>query len=148
MIYILILDAEQSVVHGKIKFVVKELTRIPKDSCLTLKVEDSQIADAASTQISKRILKNEDLKVISGSMSYNITFKPPANSVEYTVSATLNMGWCPSGGDDWLHDGDYLTTTSYTFDVKPSTQIYEKDIEMEFYGSSKFDFNVIDSSIL
>ena len=103
-----------------------------------MKIEDSRRADASSIVIEEKILKKKDLNLKHGTVLYNITFKQPQDNVEYTVGATLNMGWCPSGGDDWLHDGDFMTATMYSFEVEPKIHIYAKDIELEFNPGSKF----------
>ena len=103
-----------------------------------MKVEDSTRADVSSIVIDKKILKKKDLNLKHGSLFYNMTFKHPKDSVEYTIEATLNMGWCPSGGSDRLRGGDFLTTTMYSFDVEPKIHVYEEDIELEFNPGSKF----------
>lgn len=126
--------------HGKISFAIKELSTIPQDSCLVVKIQDTRMADGPSIDIASRILRYQDMKLKSGSLSYNITFEKREDRAEYSISATLNMGWCSSGSSDWLHGGDYLTTTSYNFQVKQGIQLYKKDIEMEFYETSTFCF--------
>ena len=124
---------------GKISFIGKKLESIPTGSCLTLKVQDSMIADAPSIDVSSKVLKGNDLKIHEGNVMYNISFKKP-NRAEYTLSATLNMEWCAAGGHDWIHSGDYLTTTSYDFVVDGKKNAYENNIEMEFYERSMLRF--------
>ena len=70
-------------------------------------------------------------------LSYNMSFVKPTPG-EYSVSAVLNMGWCSRSGDDWMHGGDYLTTTTFNVEVTAQKNLYEADIELEHY-QSKFD---------
>jgi len=129
-------SAEKAVLHGKITLIGKSINKIPKGSCMEVKIEDARIADASPINIAKRVLKNQDLQLKNGAVLYNITFDQPKDSVEYTLGATLNMGWCRSNEDDWLHSGDFITTTFFNFDAKPTIHLYEKNIELEFYQTN------------
>ena len=131
------LDAKKAAVHGKISFSGKKLTSIPDKSCMVLKIEDALIADAPSTVIARKTIMQQDLKLRAGFLLYNITFQQPEGSVEYTLGATLNLGWCPSGDGNWVHGGDFLTTSMFTLEVKPEIHLYEKDIELEYNPGSK-----------
>ena len=136
----MLLGAEKAVLHGKVTLIGKSINKIPKGSCMAVKIEDARIADASSVEIAKKVLKNQDLQLKNGAVFYNITFDQPKDSVEYTLGATLNMGWCSSNDDDWLHSGDFMTTTFFNFDVKPTIHLYEKNIELEIYQTSKCGF--------
>ena len=102
-------------------------------------MQDTRIADGPSIDISKRVFKYQDLRLHDGALWYNLTFtKPTENRVEYTISAVLNMGWCSHDKSDWIHGGDYLTTTSFGIDISDKEDLYETDIEVEHYQKSKF----------
>lgn len=133
---------EQAVVQGKIKFIGKDLQTIPKGSCLIIKINDERLADAPSVNIATKTYRSKDLQVKSGSLSYSIAFKQAQGNIEYSISATLNMGWCSLDNRDagWIRGGDYLTTTSYNIELKQETHLYKKDIDAEFYETRKFGF--------
>ena len=102
-------------------------------------MQDTRIADGPSIDISRRVFKYQDLRLHDGALWYNLTFtKPTENQVEYTISAVLNMGWCSHDKSDWIHGGDYLTTTSFGIEISDKKDLYEADIEVEHYQKSKF----------
>ncbi|KAA8496879.1 hypothetical protein FVE85_0608 [Porphyridium purpureum] len=52
-------------------------------------------------------------------LQYEITFEPPPDPegrppIAYSVSAVMNMGWCPEeGAQEWIRNGDWLTDTHF-----------------------------------
>ena len=50
------------------------------------------------------------------------------------ISATLNIGWKPTG-DEWIRRKDYLNDTSHHLEIfDKNIKQYQKDIEIKFYN--------------
>lgn len=128
-------DVHQMTIHGTIKFLQDTPTSFPKKSCLAVKFEDTSRADASAVQVANQLIEEADLKLTNGMLSYNMSFVKPTPG-EYSVSAVLNMGWCSRNGDDWMHGGDYLTTTTFNVEVTAQKNLYEADIELEHYQTA------------
>ena len=109
----------------------------PAGSCMNIKVADDSRADAPSIEIAHKAVP------LSGAnnfgLNYSMSFTKP-KAMSYGVDATINMGWCSKKGDsEWIHNGDYLTTTAVHVKVSQIDSEYTKDINVEYYRKCKYN---------
>ena len=57
-----------------------------------------------------------------------MNFREARGNLGYNVQATVNMGWCGSGGDEWIRDGDYHNTYANTFQMQAGENEVKRDI--------------------
>ena len=127
---------------GKINFVPRLSSAIPRGSCLRIVVRENIACDspliseggegvgcdakelASSTVFDPRF--NGD-GTISYKLKSNGPVVPSAN-----IDATLNVGWCKTG-DDWIKNGDYTLKEAHIVDMNENQSSYDKSLKMEKY---------------
>ncbi len=120
-------------IEGKLKF-DKAPGKMPNSSCLKIEFEDVALQDVAS------ILYEEEEYEIAGddigkSFSYKMETRRPKSLVGvYSMSAVLNVGWCPEQKDkEWVRDNDFLSETIARVPLNDTQDRYQVDIPVVFY---------------
>jgi len=119
-------------ISGKIGFSGTDPpTSFPTNSTLVVKFEDTSRMDAAAVTLGRI---ERDLAGHTGTIEYSLEATKPTDlqtaHYGFTVSATVNMGWKPRG-QEWIKQGDWLTTTSHPVSLTANLNDYQVDIELE-----------------
>ena len=123
-------------IKGQIKF-PRTPGRLPHGSCLVMKFEDVSMQDAASVRLAS-LKTNMSNSFVNDVFDYSLKSKKPIMNEfwrTYTISAVLNVGWCPgNNSDEWVRAGDYLTDTHFGIPLNNESDIYYKNIHVKCYG--------------
>ena len=106
------------VLHGGIHFGA-QIEYVPSGSCLYLQFTSE---DQKSSYTSKVVSDFKNIQPDSSILKINATFTPRPSSGRYSLTATLNMGWCDNNGNangnaNQLHDGDAISYTTHQVDI-------------------------------
>ncbi|XP_066924483.1 uncharacterized protein [Clytia hemisphaerica] len=119
---------------GMIKFKDGDLPeRVPDNSWLTVKVEDTSIMDVASVSLGSTTVPVQNYTKSNDGIKFRVENIKYAKVPEISVSAVLNMGWKPNG-DKWLQKGDYLSDITHRLDDIEDKSTVTKDVEVRKYG--------------
>lgn len=66
-------------------------------------------------------------------MDYEIRFRSTKQLTPLNIDAVVNLGWCKTG-EEWVRNGDYITTTAHSVSVEKGKQDYDANISVEKYG--------------
>ena len=69
------------------------------------------------------------------SIMYKLNFRQ-TRFREYSLQATLNMGWCASG-DDWIRVGDYNNDVMHIFSIPFDQTTATKDVDVVLYDPNQ-----------
>ena len=118
------------IIRGKIQF-SKKPGKLPPNSCLHVAFKDTAIADLPSVLYKEVVIDLSDV-LVDKNYTYKLkTKKPKRMHASYTVSATLNVGWCSkTSSSKWIREKDYLTDTKFHVDLEESKGDYERDLTM------------------
>eukprot|EP00795_Rhopilema_esculentum_P016580 gene16580-8004_t len=119
-------------IHGKLKF-NKSPGKLPKKSCLRISFQDTGLADTSSVSYKEDVLDLSGVE-IGNVYEYKLMSRRPQRTFGFSVSATLNVGWCPDkDSKQWLKNKDFLTDTMFNVKLKPDSVNYEKDLNLVYY---------------
>lgn len=120
-------------IRGKISFQGKAPKRLPRSSSLTVEFEDVSRMDAPSLLLART---DVDLSRYRRGrpLFYTINCnRPELAHTFYSISAVLNMGWKPTGKDDWLRKGDFFNDMFLRVHIKNGKSHYERNIQLIKY---------------
>ena len=103
---------------------------IAKGSCMSIELQDGRIADGRSKTLSKKVLKDAELKFEKGKpMLYNLDLKGQLeDDAKYSVAVVLNNKWCAKeGGQEWTRKGDLLTVQDFPVKLKDCSKQETKE---------------------
>ena len=105
--------------------------RLPESSCVTINLLDDSSAVVATE--SRSVSKVD----ISKGFKYNLACNKPAEKDllrTYSVSVTVNVGWCAmKGSDKWIRARDYHATSLISF--TKALNVYSMDVVLASYGN-------------
>ena len=111
---------------------------LPSGSCLWVRVQEDIQCEAEDCDIPTLGEQNfEDISLDdSRAIAYKVNFKA-AQSNQYLISATVNMGWCRSeNSNNWIRIGDYHNEYSHSFVVPSTGSTAVKDVEVYLYADA------------
>ena len=119
-------------IHGKLTF-NKSPGKLPEKSCLRISFQDTGLADTSSVSYKEDVLDLSGVE-IGNVYEYKLMSRRPQRTFGFSVSATLNVGWCPDkDSKQWLKNKDFLTDTMFNVELKPDSINYEKDLNLVYY---------------
>ena len=132
--------------RGKVSLPLSTPKSFPAGSCFRVSVTEEILCDETSYKCKPRHFATYKVNIREAELSddkkidYFLSFTVPKTKHAYSliVDATVNVGWCKGDGrkdDESVRSGDYITTTSYTFEVKQRTKNYNLDLDIERYIS-------------
>lgn len=120
-------------ISGKISFQSRAPKRLPRNSRLTVKFEDVSRMDTASLLLAKTDLDLSRYRRGRPLFYTIICERPELAHTFYSISAVLNMGWKPTGKDDWLRRGDFFSDMFLQVHIKNGKSYYERNIQLIKY---------------
>ncbi|XP_074645808.1 uncharacterized protein LOC141902066 [Tubulanus polymorphus] len=114
-------------IHGTVGFPGDGPPSFPENTHMYVSLSDDSMADGKSIVLHKMEVDLNDHRA-GRPITYTMTVPPSSGSL-VTISVVVNVGWEPEGGD-WIHKGDYLTTTSYRVDFTKGNNI-ERNVAVE-----------------
>ena len=129
-----LLDDEGTfIIRGKITF-TKKPGKLPPNSCLNLEFKDTAVQDVSSVIYQEDTIDLSEVE-IGDSYYYKIkTKKPKLIHDSYSISAVLNVGWCPKAASSkWIRQKDYVTDTTFNVNFSKPGNEFNRDIFMVWY---------------
>jgi len=110
-------------------------SHIPVGSCAYVAVQE-EIMDAGADYLAEKYIA---VDIMGNEIEYELlvgkdTLKMGAH---YLLSATVNLGWCPTNvtSDDWIRDGDYFNDITHCL-IPKAGKPNRMDIKVTPYGRS------------
>ena len=112
---------------------------MPTKSCLVVELRDTSLADASSVLYQREVIDVSGVD-LGDKYHYKLKSKRPKNvHNSFSVSATLNVGWCAkSSSGKWIQSKDYLTDTTFNIDAWKSGNEFQRDLTMVYYCECMF----------
>ena len=112
--------------------------KAPSPSCLIIELRDVGLQDVAAPLYASDKIDVTNV-TFNGEYEYVLESKKPLMGHSgYSVSARLNLGWCPSADmKKWIRPSDFLTDALNSVVIKDDVDVYEKNLKMKLFRKLK-----------
>ena len=127
------LGNESITITGNVDF-DKTPGKLPSPSCLNIFFEDVSFQDVESVLYEKKQIDVSGLDM-KKQYKYSLETKKPVDmKLDFSISAVLNIGWCPSeNSSSWLRNYDFLSKANVKVPIQPEENLYTRDIIAVYY---------------
>ncbi len=111
--------------------------KLPSPSCVHISLEDAALQDVSSVLYANKVIDVSNVTIGSEYDFELVSKRPKYLHGSYSVSATINVGWCANADSkSWIRQKDYLTDSQHNVALNENNPDYNIELWMKYYCMS------------